>query len=473
MKGFLNFKTDFVNGLSALLKVLALVVCVCIFSCTPRLTPDEPPIPEAEQFSMKGTEALPERWWTVFEDEQLSLLIDSALSGNLDLATSWQRVEESRAIAKRQGSFLLPQVDLNVQSGLSRPEPDFAGGENTQVGLSASYEIDLWGRLRARRDAAGYRLEASLYDYQAAAISLSAEITSAWYQYLTAMQQIQLADEQMEVNEENLKLIRVRFAGGAAQGVDILRQQQLMEATKAQKINFETNAALFKNQLAVLTGLPPQNEIIFPTDSLPELPPLPETGLPLELVRRRPDIKQTYSQVLAADRDLAEAIGNKYPRISILSNAQLRSNEAINIFDNWAYNLGANIFAPIFSGGRLRAEVDRTEALKNQALYQFGQATLVAFREVEDAMVREVKQLEQIAILDKRLELSRRTNNQLRIEFINGQRDYLDLLLSLDQEQQLRRDRLSAGQDLILIRIALYRALAGSFSTEYEASLEE
>ena len=247
----------------------------------------------------------------------------------------------------------------------------------------------------------------------------------------------------------------------------------MLESTRNQKIAFETNVALIENQLAVLLGTAPQNLEELPKASFPELPELPNTGLPLELTRRRPDLKRAYSLVLAADRDMAVAVRNKYPSISLNLSAQARSNDFNALFKDWAYTLAGNIVAPLIYGGRLNAEVDRTEALKNQRLYEYGQTVLVAFREVEDALIQELKQKERITTLEKQLDLAAKTNKQLKLSFLNGLTDYLDVLLALDQEQQVQRDLINARQNLIEFRIGLYRALAGSFETERETEIED
>ncbi|WP_373056555.1 TolC family protein [Zunongwangia sp. H14] len=258
--------------------------------------------------------------------------------------------------------------------------------------------------------------------------------------------------------------------GGQVRAVDILRQQQLLESTRNQKIQYETQAALFENELSVLLGTPPQNELAIPGDSLPELPPLPETGLPLELIRRRPDVLQAYNLVLAADREMAQAIRSKFPQLSLNLQGQMRSNNYNNLFQDWAYTLAGNIVAPLFYARRIRAEVSRTEALKQRQLYLYGQTVLTAFREVENALIQEVKQKKQLEVLQRRLELAQKTNRQLKLEFLNGITEYLDVLLALDQEQQLQRDILEARQSLLEIRISLYRALAGGFETETTAA---
>ncbi len=444
----------------------------CVFSCAPKLQNVEAPIEEAEEFSYTGTEVIPEKWWTSFNDPVLNNLIDSALTENLNLAATWEQFMAAQAILRREKSSLWPDIELVARSAVSRPEPDFAGGENFQAGLAAGYEVDLWGRIRAGIEAEEFRAEASFYDYQAAAMTLSAEISATWFQLLTLKKQLDLTNRQIETNEEIIRLIRARFTSGQIRAVDILRQQQLLESTRDQKIFFETQLRLLQNQLAVLLGRPPQNLSISPESNLPELPPLPETGLPLELIRRRPDVKQAYNQVLAADREMAVAIRNKYPRISFDLSAQSRSNNYGNLFQDWAYTLAGNLVAPLLYGGRNRAEVDRTEALKNQQLFLYGQTVLNSFREVEDALIQEQKQKERIEVLERRLDLAQKTNKQLRIEFLNGLSEYLDVLLSLDQEQQLQRDILEARQTLLEHRITLYRTLAGGFETERTDSEE-
>lgn len=431
------------------------------------------PIDEPDTFSINGEQSIPDQWWTSFNDPTLNQLIDSALVSNLGLAGSWEQVRASLATVKRERSFLIPDIQAEATTGISRPQRDFAGGEDLQIGLSASYELDLWGRIRSGIEAEEFRAQANYYDYQAAAMTLSAETAISWYQLIAARKELDLIQEQVKTNENILKLIRARYASGQIRAVDILRQEQLLESTRNQRITFETNVELIQNQLAVLLGSPPQNALDIPEANFPELPELPQTGLPLELTRRRPDVKRDYSLVLAADRTMAQAIRNKFPQLSLNVVGQMRSNNYNNLFKDWAYTLAGNLVAPLIYGGRLQAEVDRTEALKNQSLYNYGQTVLIAFREVEDALIREIKQQERITTLEKQLDLAAKTNKQLKLSFLNGLTDYLDVLLSLDQEQQLQRDMINARQELLEIRISLYRALAGSFETERSAELED
>jgi outer membrane protein TolC len=279
---------------------------------------------------------------------------------------------------------------------------------------------------------------------------------------------LELADSQIKTNEDLLILIRARFTNGQIGAVDLLRQRQLVEETRNQKLAYSRDVQLLKNQLAVLMGRPPQNSNTIATDSLPTLPALPDTGLPLELIRRRPDVVQAYNLVMATDRDMAEAIRNKYPRISVGLSAQARSNNYGDLFKEWAYTLAGNLVAPLLYGGRLRAEVDRTEAVKNQQLYLYGQTVLNAFKEVEDALIQEENQIQRLETLALQLKFAESANKQLRLGFLYGTSNYLDVFLALDREQQLRRDFIEAQQTQLEIRINMYRALAGSFEVNGE-----
>lgn len=444
------------------------LLAIILLGCSPKLAEVEAPIEEPAPFSESGTEILPDKWWTAFEDPVLNELVHTALNSNLGLQANWQQFRAALAVVNRESSFLWPQVDAFASTGISRPEQDFSSGDDLQIGLGASYELDLWGRIRAGVQAEKFRARATFFDHQAAAMTLSAETAITWYQLVTAQKQLELAEEQIETNQNIMKLIRARFAGGQVRAVDILRQEQLLESTRDQKIFYERRIQVLKNDLSVLLGNPPQNEFLLPKKVLPEIPSLPDAGLPLELLRRRPDVRQAYNLVLAADRDLAQTIRAKYPRISLNLSGEFASNNYNNIFRDWAYTLAGNLVAPLFYGGRLQAEADRSEALKEQRLFDYGQIVLNSFREVENALIRETSQKQTIEVLHRRLELAQKTNGQLRIEFLNGMSNYLDVLLSLDEEQQLQRDLLNAKQELLEIRIALYRSLAGGFTEEFQ-----
>jgi len=437
-------------------------------SCASKKTITDIPVDPPGSFSVDGDTLAPDRWWTAFDDDSLTAWVDSAMTSNFTLQSAWQRLLASRAVVKREQSPLFPTLEADVSADRQRFADSGRITEELSLGLSTVYEVDLWGRIRSAVEAEQLRAEASLYDYQAAAITLSAEVTTNWFELAEANAQVSLVNDQIETNERVLSLLRNRFGSGQIRAVDILRQQQLLEATIEQRLSAEQRIAILQNQFAVLTGRVPSNNISLNPELIENLPPLPETGVPLELVERRPDVRVAYNRLLAADQDVASAISNQYPRLSLRVNASTFQNSATSLFEDFALSFAGNLIAPIFLGRELQAEVERTQAVQIELLYDYGQSVLNAFREVEDALIREQKQRERIESINKQVELAQRAYDQLRVQYLNGAINYLDVLTALNEVQRLQRDQLSAKLDLLRFRITLYRALSGSINTDRE-----
>ncbi|WP_340104921.1 efflux transporter outer membrane subunit [Rhodohalobacter sp. 8-1] len=446
----------------ALLLITGTILFV-LSGCSAQKRAIEPPVEVPQDFSDSGRNITPDRWWTSFNDDQLNAIIDSAMQDNFDLLTAWERLRASRALVDRESSSLFPTLEATGGAEATRTDDPSNNSEVFMLGAAAGYEVDLWGRIQSAVEAERFRADATFADFQTTALTLSAEITRTWYQLADAQNQVNLIDEQIETNLTVLELLKNRLPTQQVQGVDIIRQEQLIEATREQKINADVRVKTLQNKLAVLQGHTPQNGGQFAPEFLPEPLELPDTGIPLDLVERRPDVKFAFYSLMAADRDLASAISNQYPRLTLSASAATSADNAGNLFQTWALSFAGNLLAPIFYGGELRAEVDRNEAVKQQRLYEYGQAILIAFREVEDAIVREQRQRQAIRSVERQVDLANQAYRQLRLRYLNGDADYLDVITSLDDIQQLRRDLLSARLLLVEFRISLYRALAGSF----------
>lgn len=427
------------------------------------------PIDVPESFSESGSKLVPDEWWRSFSDTQLNTVVDSALASNFTLLTAFERLRAAEAVVDRESSALFPSFEATGSAEVNRYSDRSQDSEQLQLGLSSSYEIDLWGRIGSTIDAEQFRAQATYFDYQTAALSLTAEIVRTWYRLADAQNQLALVNEQIDTNLTVLQLLTNRFEIGQIQSVDVLRQQQLVEATREQQTYAQARVQTLEHQLAVLLGQPPQNNIEYRPGDLPQLPPLPNAGVPTDLVQNRPDVRSAFASLMAADNDLAAAISNQFPRLTISASASTAAESAGGLFEDWAMSFAGNLLAPIFYGGELRAEVDRNEAVKNQRLYEYGQTILTAFQEVEDALILEKKQVESITSIERQLELANQAYRQLRVQYLNGSGNYLDVLTALDGIQQLRRDLLSARLTLVEYRISLYRALAGSFETELMA----
>lgn len=446
--------------------VLGAFLLILLNSCASRLTTESQPVQPPDAFSQSGTETVPDRWWTVFEDRTLDSLVTRALRSNFTLRGSWSRLREARAVAERERASLWPDLGLFGEGEITRTESSV--DERLLLGLSSGYEVDLWGRLRSRAEAEKYRARASQFDYQTAALSLSAEVTRTWYRLLEAHQILALIEEQITTNEKVLTILRKRFSSGQIRRADILRQRQLLESTREGRAAGESRIQVLEHQLAVLVGEAPQRGVRYSPGDLPELPPLPDTGVPVELLQRRPDVRAAFHALQAADRDLASAISNQFPRLSLSVSVSTADDGVSALFDSWAQSFAGNLTAPLLQAGRLDAEVDRYRARRKQRLYQYGQSVLTAMQEVENALIRESKQVERIQSIERQYELAEQTYERLQQEYFNGVGGYIDMLTALTDTQQLRRDLLNARLTLLEYRIALYRALAGGFETGRE-----
>lgn len=433
--------------------------------CAPQQAHVNLPQESSQPFSVSGEQAVPDRWWTEFDDPALDSLVTQALRDNFSLESAWQRLRQARSVVDGETAALWPTLDGFAEGTVTRS--DHVESEEISLGLTSSYELDLWGNIRSQKDAARYRAEATFADYQTAALTLSAEVARTWYQLTESRHQLDLLEEQLQINEQVLSLIKARFEGGQVRGVDILRQKQLIEATREQVIAAESQTQTLEHQLAVLLGQSPQNTVAYDVHELPTVPATPETGLPAELVQRRPDVQRAFLLLQAADRDLATAVTNQYPRLSLSASASSSGEDVDALFDDWLRTVAGNLLMPLFRGGELRAEVQRSAAAKQERLNDYGQTVLVAFQEVEDALIREQKQGERIASLEQQVDIARQATEQLRTEYLNGMTNYIDVLTALTDEQQLERDLISAKRVLLEYRIALYRALASGFETDH------
>ncbi len=423
-----------------------------------------------EPLSESGQADQLERWWIEFGDAGLNRQVNIALGESFDLAAALQRLRAAQALTRREASDLFPDVNGVIGSGNT-----FGPGPNQHRinwGLDASYQVDLWGQIQSRVDAERFRAEATREDYHTVALALAAEIARTWFALIEAYAQLDLLEQQVETNRNGLKAQEARWGSGDEGGSpDVLRQRQLVEATLEQAVVVKARVEVLEHQLAVLTGQSPQTASYSPGSRLPDLPPLPYTGLPSELLKRRPDVRADYLAFVAADRDLASAITAQYPRLDLTSSLINSAENPGTLFKDWFFSIGAQLVAPLLDGGERRAEVDRRRALLCQRFNEYGQTMLIALQEVEDGLALERYQLERIERLEAQVGWANKASEQLRRRYYVGEGSYLDILSASQSQQRLQREILSARLDLVLIRIGLYLALAGSFDTLPEPDL--
>jgi NodT family efflux transporter outer membrane factor (OMF) lipoprotein len=419
------------------------------------------------EFSGSGVDLLPERWWRSFGDPALDQLIAQALAENFTLQSVWARLDQAAAVERIARAELYPSLDADGSAG--RDWSHNSRGSTTSfysVGAMAGYEVDLWGRIDSSSQAATLDRQASEAELSAAAISLSAEVASTWYQLVEQYGQQALVASQLDTNTRVLELITLRFRRGKVGATDVLQQRQLAESNRGELANVASLIGVLEHRLAILLGVTPDSGVSAAQDELIDLPPLPVTGIPAALVQRRPDLRQGFYQLQAADQRTAAALADRFPRVNLFAGSDSVSDDVDDVFNNWLTNLTGNLVAPVIDGGRRRAEVDRNRALTEQSLSDYRQQLLDALGEVEDALLREQQQRAFIDSLDKQLVLSRQVIGRVRDSYLYGAVDYLRVLDVLITDQNLERNRLTAQRELIENRIVLCRALAGGWSMQ-------
>jgi NodT family efflux transporter outer membrane factor (OMF) lipoprotein len=412
--------------------------------------------------SESGATIAPDRWWMSFGDAGLDQQVELAIGENFDLGAALHQLRAAEALTRRERSDLYGDLDGFVRNNNTTGP----GPSSTQLswGLDAAYQVDLWGQIRSRVEAERLRAVATHWDYHTVALTLSAEITRTWFTLIEAYAQLELLDQQVETNKKGLKAVELRFAEtGEGGSPNVLRQRQLVQSTLEQIILVKTDIEILEHQLAVLTGQPPQTATYSTGSVFPDLPPMPYTGLPSELLNRRPDVCANYMSLAAADQDLAAAVLDQYPRLNLSASLLNAADNPESLFRDWFASIGGQLIGPILDGKQRRSEVERRRALVCQRFSEYRQSILVALQEVEDSLASERYQIKRIKNLETQVELAEKASDQLLQFFITGEASYLDVLSANQSQQRLQRSLLSARLDLILIRVGLYLAVAGDF----------
>ncbi len=408
------------------------------------------------------------KWWEQLNDAQLNALIETALQHNRDLKVAIENIKAASALLKQSSVAQTINVDVTASASHSL----YNSVDDTDLfslGLGASYELDVWGRLDSLENASRYDFNVSSQDLQSVAITVSAEVALAWYRLLEQQRQLQLLEKQIVINEQYLQLLISRFNISNIQASDIIQQRQSLVALSGEKELTLSQLKQYKSLLALLLGtdvtnLYPKGTSSFLTahknlnQAFNEIPPLYTIGT-VNLLER-PDIQAAYFRVQANSERVAASISNSYPRISLSASAGTSSTTARDIFKDWFATLAANLTAPLFDGGRREAEVRHQEAKSRAALYTYEQTLLKALKEVEDTQNSLSHQHRYLNTLKEQLTLSLASMQRIRQQYIHANSDFLRLLSAQLNYEQLQRNYLKAERELIEKNIALHRAVA-------------
>jgi len=454
---FMVFKLRLVIGAGLLLLILA--------GCRGyHAAPEVPPFQVPNAFGASGNVTASVKWWYSFKDSLMWRAVNNSLNSNFTIKSAFERIKMAKAILQKARAPLLPWID--AESSLShrtiREGNRYVNLDQILLNANVSYEIDLWGRINSGVEAARLELAAQKADFQTAILSLSSQVASSYFEIVALRQEKRYIRRQIERNKASLKIIEEKYRFGQTDVLDLLQQKQLVEQNISNAIDVDKALATVAREFAVLLGVPTSSQLTVETaESLPVLPPLPATGLPMELIKRRPDCLRAFLKLKAANARLAEAVSSQYPRLAIGGSVESSSSALKDLLENWIASIAANVVVPIFEGGRLEAEVRLREAEAKRLLYEYGQTLLNAIKEVDETLEIERRQKALIKNLRSRLELARNSSLLLKEKYLAGDVEYLRFLasqISVDElERQLVRERLK----LIQNRIRLYKAIAG------------
>src|SRR5262252_868641 len=339
-------------------------------------------------------------WWDQFDDPALSTLVRTALANNKDLKVATANVDQAAAQLGIVRSAQFPQVDANASAtrqGIS--QTTIVGApvathifNNYAVNLSASFELDVWGRLRRATESAQASLLASEQGRGTVVLTLVATVASGYIQLRALDRQLEIAQYTSGSLGEAARLQKVRFEEGAVPESDYQQAESQYRDALARVPELERQIAQQENFLSVLLGKNPGPIARGSTIDALFFPAVPG-GLPSSLLERRPDIRQAEENLVAANADIGVAKAAYFPDISLTGLLGLQSAEFSDLFKgpSKTWSFGANLLQPVFNAGRIQGQVARAEALQREALYTYEKSIISAFQDVDNALVDRVK----------------------------------------------------------------------------------
>lgn len=405
-------------------------------------------------------------WWAAFGSTELDRLVDGAISGNFSVQEAWARLEQARCAAVKAGADLYPAANFSAGGSYTDSKPGAASKAGTadwSFGFSASYEIDLWGRVRAERESSLLLAQASEDDVKTAVQSLTGQLAENWLRLVSARQQEMLFSQQLEVQEKLLEIIKFRFPNGKSTALDIYQQQQTIERIKAGLIPIQSSQTHIARLLALLTGKTSLASGQLTQLTFPQLQSLPAIGIPADLLAQRPDIRAAGLKLTASEWEVSAAKADRLPALKLTAAHNWSGEEIGAVFDNWLSNLAANISGPIFDGFRRKAEVERVKAVADERLAAYRKTVVTAVAEVEDALTEEDQYTRTVASLERQTRLSQQTLREARRRYLNGSSDFVNVLKEELNFLQLQQDTIKAKEQMIAGRIHLHIALGGTW----------
>jgi outer membrane protein, multidrug efflux system len=410
-----------------------------------------------------------QKWWDVFQDEQLRTLIRTALIQNYDSRIAASRILEAQAQLGITRADQFPTLSAgagisDTRTAQSKFLPAFETSTG-QVNLSAAWELDFWGKYRRATEAARANLVASEWARREVLSTLVANVASAYFQLRALDLQLEISKRTLSSRQESLRLTRLLADGGSTTLLDVRQAEQLVFTASAEIPVLEQQTEQQENFLSILLGQNPgdipRGQTLTEQCQPPEVPP----GLPSSLLQRRPDIQQAEAELVAANAEIGVARAAYFPQISLNGTGGFQSSALTNLFTGpaGAWSFGASLAQPIFTGGRLRSQVRLAEARQQTAALSYQQSIQGAFRNVSDGLVAYRKTREfrtQQELLFRSAEDAARLSH---MRYNGGVTGYLEVLTNETNAFSTELGLVQAKLNELLAVVQLYQALGGGW----------
>jgi NodT family efflux transporter outer membrane factor (OMF) lipoprotein len=421
-------------------------------------------------------------WWKVFNDPVLDRLIDAAYRQNLPLRVAGVRVLEARAQLGIVVGELYPQVqqafgalqynrlsERAVQGSFSR----IFNYTESQIGLTASWELDFWGRFRRAVESADYTLLASLADYDNTLVSLTADVALSYILIRTAEKRLDIARRNVETQQESLRIAEARFRGGTTSQRDVEQARTVLASTEATIPALEITLRQSTNALSVLLGMPPKDLTEWlggGPSGIPVAPPVVAVGIPAELLRRRPDIRLAELQAAAQSAQIGVAKADLYPAFSLTGQfgflaADVGKVSLSDMFD-WRSRFGSvgpTVRWNILNYGQITNRVRVEDARLQELLIQYQNAVLTAQREVEDNLIAFLKSEDRARFLAESTEAALRSLDLAVLQYRQGITDFTTVLTAQQALLNEQDNLANTLGDIARSLVGVYRALGGGW----------
>ncbi|RJG07841.1 efflux transporter outer membrane subunit [Noviherbaspirillum cavernae] len=414
-------------------------------------------------------------WWKAFNDSTLDKLIEDATTANANLATAAARVKQARALAGVAEADRIPTVGVEFSGQRGRGSPVSLGlSQDTAVvpvtawqgRLTASYEVDLFGRVANNISAAQADAQASEATYRSVLLALQADVAQTYFRLRAADGELAVLNETVRLREENVRINQRRYDLGDLGELDLARSKTELSTTRSDAIAMERQRALLEHALAVLLGKPAaafsaQNNPLPESAVLPGIP----AGLPSALLERRPDIAAAQRAMIAANARIGVARSAMFPALRLTGAGGYQSEDIADLFmwSSRTWVVGALLSLPIIDGGRNKANIARSEAALEESVADYRQSVLAAFAEVEDNLVGLRTLAGQAQSIDDAVASARRSAELANKLYLAGRSGYLDVLDAQRNLATVERSAVQLRGARATTTVALIRSLGGGW----------